>query len=296
MDVAVTGSSGLIGTALVESLRRDGHRVRRLVRRPPAAADEVGWDPDAGTIDHEALAGVDAVVHLAGESIGDKRWTERQKQRIRDSRVRGTTVVAEAVARLDPRPALLSASGVNYYGDSGDELLTEDSGPGGGFLADVVRQWEGATEPAEAAGARVVHLRSAVVLTPAGGALRRQLPLFRFGVGGKLGNGRFWFPWIAIDDEVGAICHLLTADVEGPVNLGAPGQVTNAEFTRVLGRVLGRPTFLTVPKPVLDIVLGRELADNLFASMRMVPARLETSGYAFRHPELEGALRHVLGR
>ena len=298
MDVAVTGSGGLIGRALVRRLQEGGHRVRRVVRSGGEGPDAVRWDPMVGTIDASALAGVDAVVNLGGEGIGDHRWTEAQKRRIRDSRVTGTTVLAEAMAALEPRPSvLLNASAVGYYGDRGDEVLTEASGPGTGFLSEVVQAWEGATRPAAAAGIRTACFRTGIVLAADGGALAKQLPLFRFGLGGRLGSGTQWLPWIALEDEVGAIVHLLTADVEGPVNLAAPDPVTNATFTEVLGRVLGRPSFLAVPAFGPRLLLGRELADELlFSSARMVPEKLRASGYQFALPELEGALRSVLDR
>jgi uncharacterized protein (TIGR01777 family) len=298
VDVAVTGSGGLIGRALVRRLQEGGHRVRRVVRSGGEGPDAVRWDPMVGTIDASALAGVDAVVNLGGEGIGDHRWTEAQKRRIRDSRVTGTTVLAEAMAALEPRPSvLLNASAVGYYGDRGDEVLTEASGPGTGFLSEVVQAWEGATRPAAAAGIRTACFRTGIVLAADGGALAKQLPLFRFGLGGRLGSGTQWLPWIALEDEVGAIVHLLTADVEGPVNLAAPDPVTNATFTEVLGRVLGRPTFLAAPAFGPRLLLGRELADELlFSSARMVPEKLRASGYEFALPELEGALRSVLDR
>jgi uncharacterized protein (TIGR01777 family) len=295
MDVAVTGSTGLIGTALVERLRAGGHRVRPVVRAEPQGPDEVRWDPAAGTIDAGALAGVDAVVHLAGEGIGERRWSDEQKRRILDSRVQGTGLIARTVAALDPKPAvLLTASGISVYGDRGDDVLTEDEPPGEGFLPDVVRAWEGAAQPAVDAGIRTVHARSGVVLSAAGGALAKQLPLFRFGLGGRMG-GPQWLPWIAVDDEVGAMVHLLTADVAGPVNVTSPEPVTNAEFTKVLGRVLGRPTVLPVPKLGPQLLLGRELAETLlYWSVRAVPAKLLASGYEFRLPGLEQALRALL--
>jgi len=298
VDVAVTGSGGLIGRALVRRLQEGGHRVRRVVRSGGEGPDAVRWDPMVGTIDASALAGVDAVVNLGGEGIGDHRWTEAQKRRIRDSRVTGTTVLAEAMAALEPRPSvLLNASAVGYYGDRGDEVLTEASGPGTGFLSEVVQAWEGATRPAAAAGIRTACFRTGIVLAADGGALAKQLPLFRFGLGGRLGSGKQWLPWIALEDEVGAIVHLRTADVEGPVNLAAPDPVTNATFTEVLGRVLGRPSFLAVPAFGPRLLLGRELADELlFSSARMVPEKLRASGYQFALPELEGALRSVLDR
>lgn len=298
MDVAVTGSGGLIGRALVRRLREGGHQVRRVVRSEGGGADEVRWDPMGGTIDSSALAGVDAVVHLAGEGIGEKRWTEAQKRRIRDSRVIGTTVLAEALTQLDPRPAtLLTASGISVYGDRGDEVVTEATAPGTGFLPEVVEAWEGATRAAAAAGIRTASFRNGVVLAADGGALAKQLPLFRFGLGGRLGPGTQWFPWIALDDEVEAIVHLLSADVEGPVNLCSPEPVTNATFTDVLGRVLGRPTVLPIPRLGPQLLLGRQLAEELlFWSVRAVPERLQASGFTFAHPDLEGALRAVLDR
>jgi uncharacterized protein (TIGR01777 family) len=298
VDVAVTGSGGLIGRALVRRLREGGHQVRRVVRSGGGGADEVRWDPMGGTIDSSALAGVDAVVHLAGEGIGEKRWTEAQKRKIRDSRVIGTTVLAEALTQLDPRPAtLLTASGISVYGDRGDEVVTEATPPGTGFLPEVVEAWEGATRPAAAAGIRTASFRNGVVLAGDGGALAKQLPLFRFGLGGRLGPGTQWFPWIALDDEVEAIVHLLSADVEGPVNLCSPEPVTNATFTEVLGRVLGRPTVLPIPRLGPQLLLGRQLAEELlFWSVRAVPERLQASGFTFAHPDLEGALRAVLDR
>jgi uncharacterized protein (TIGR01777 family) len=298
VDVAVTGSSGLIGRALVRRLADLGHQVRRVVRSGGGGPDEVRWDPMVGMIDSSALAGVDAVVHLAGEGIGDHRWTEAQKRRIKDSRVTGTTVLAEALARLDPRPAvLLTASGISVYGDRGDQVVTEATAPGSGFLPEVVVAWEAATSAAADAGIRTASFRNGIVLSPDGGALAKQLPLFRFGLGGRLGPGTQWMPWISLDDEVSAIVHLLTADVSGPVNLTSPEPVTNATFTSVLGRVLGRPTLLPVPKFGPRLLLGRQLADELlFWSVRAVPERLQASGFEFAHPDLEGALRAVLDK
>jgi uncharacterized protein len=298
VDVAVTGASGLIGRALVRRLEDLGHSVRRVVRSGGGGADEVRWDPMVGMIDSAALAGVDAVVHLAGEGIGDHRWTEAQKRRIKGSRVTGTTVLAEALARLDPRPSvLLTASGISVYGDRGDEVLTETTPPGSGFLPEVVEAWEAATKAAADAGIRTACLRNGVVLAAHGGALKRQLPLFRLGLGGRMGPGTQWLPWISLDDEVSAIVHLLSAGVAGPVNLTSPQPVTNATFTQVLGRVLGRPTLLPVPKLGPRLLLGRQLADELlFWSVRAVPDRLESSGFRFAHPDLEGALRAVLGK
>ena len=296
VDVAVTGSSGFLGTALVGALRAGGHQVRRIVRHRPTGDDEVGWDPQAGTIDDAGLAGVDAVVHLAGESIGGRRWSDEQKRRIRQSRTLGTALVAGTVASLDPRPqVLLSASGMNYYGDRGDEEVTEDWPPGDDFLAQVCVAWEAAAQPAADAGVRTALLRTGMVLDAGGGALARMLPLFKLGLGGRLGSGRQWWSWIALEDHIGAMVHLLTADVSGPVNLTAPEAVTNAEFSRTLGRVLHRPAVLPVPRLGPRLLVGTELADTLlFTSLRVRPEVLSNSGYAFRHATLEPALKAAL--
>lgn len=298
MDVAVTGSTGLIGTALVHDLRRRGHRVRTLVRRPPTSGDEVRWDPSAGVVDAAGLSGIDAAVHLAGEGIAAHRWTVGQKRRILESRTHGTRLLAATLATLDPKPAvLLSGSAVGFYGDRGDEPLTEDSPRGEGFLADVVEAWEAAAMPAVDAGIRTAYLRTGIVLSPAGGALGKLLPLFRLGVGGRIGSGRQWWPWISIDDEVGAITHLLTADVAGPVNLVSPNPVTNAELARTLGHVLHRPAILPTPMAAPSLLLGRELATSLLGdSARVAPTRLLASGYEFLHPHLDGALHALLDR
>lgn len=297
MDVAITGASGLIGSALSDTLRAAGHTVRP-VSRSAGGPGTVVWDPAAGTIDADGLVGVDAVVHLAGEGIADKRWSDAQKQRIRASRVDGTTLIARLVAELDPKPSvLLSGSAIGYYGDRGDEVLTESSPPGDGFLPEVVTAWEAATAAAAEAGVRVAHLRTGIVLSSDGGALAKQLPLFKVGLGGRLGSGQQWVPWISLEDEVGAIVHLLTADVEGPVNLTAPEPVTNATFTQTLADVLGRPAVLPIPRFGPELLLGKELAqDLLYSSARVVPSVLEGDGFRFVHPELEGALRSVLDR
>lgn len=297
MNVAVSGSGGLIGSALVARLVADGHQVRRLVRGPAEPGD-VSWDPVAGTVDQAALAGTEAVVHLAGAGIGDRRWSRARKQVIGDSRVTGTAAISTAMARLDPRPAVLvSGSAVGWYGDRGDEELTENSTGGSGFLAEVCRAWEAATAPAAEAAIRVVLARTGVVQSRAGGALARQLPLFRLGLGGPLGRGRQYISWISLDDEVGAIVHALsTPALAGPVNLVAPTPVTGAEFARILGRVLRRPARLPVPRAAMAVPFGRELVSELLSSQRAQPARLESSGYQFTHRELEPALRHLLGR
>jgi uncharacterized protein (TIGR01777 family) len=299
LHVAITGASGLLGSALGPFLTTGGHRVTPLVRgRPRDGA--IAWDPEAGTIDAERLDGVDAVVHLAGESIA-ARWTESSKRRIRESRLRGTRLIAETLARL-PRPprVLISASGVGVYGNRGDEILTESSSTRDAppdFFVELAREWEAATEPARAAGIRVVLLRMGVILSPAGGALQRMLLPFRLGVGGPLGSGRQWLSWIAIDDAVGAVHHALMTDtLTGPVNLSAPEPVRSREFAAAMGRVLHRPALLPAPAAGLRLLFG-EMADvALLASQRVVPAVLTSSGYGFRFPGLDGALRHMLGR
>lgn len=298
MNILVSGSTGFIGSALVAFLTQKGHSVTRLVRREPKAGSrEVRWDPAASAIDARALAGVDAVVHLAGEPVGPRRWTRRRKERIRDSRIGGTQLLSETLARLDPPPRVLaSASGVGYYGTRGDQTLREDSGPGTDFLAEVAVRWEAATAPAAQHGSRVVNLRFGNVLSPAGGVLANVLPLFKSSLGGRLGTGEHWMSWISLDDVVRAIYHTLDEDaLGGPVNIAAPGAVTNIEFTKTLGRVLSRPTLLPVPAALLRIVFGG-LADVLLASARMDPAKLLASGFRFQYPELEGALRAMLGR
>lgn len=299
MKIAVTGSSGLIGSALVPHLEAEGHTVLRLVRSAPRASGEVRWDPMAGTIDAAGLAGVDGAVHLAGEGIGTKRWSPEQKQKILDSRVRGTRLLAETLAGLDPKPSVLvSGSGIGYYGLRGDEVLTERSAAGSGFLADVVQQWESATLAAEQAGIRTVHLRTGIVLASQGGALGKVLPLFKLGLGGKLGRGDQWWSWISLEDEVRLILHVLTSDdVAGPVNACAPEPVTNAALTKALGKVLGRPTVLPVPKFALGLVMGGELTEEvILAGQRARPTVAEESGFRFHHPDVDAALRHVLGR
>jgi uncharacterized protein len=298
MRVAITGSTGLIGSALKPHLESLGHDVIRIVRSDPSGSD-ISWSPSEGRIDDRALDGVHAVVHLAGAGIGDKRWTDSYKRELLESRTKGTTLISDAIAAADDGPTvLLSGSAIGIYGARGDEELTEASTPGEGFLADICTQWEQATASAEAAGVRVVHLRTGIVLSAKGGALKRQLPLFKFGLGGKMGSGTQWQSWISIDDEVAAITHLLTADTAGAVNLTAPAPVTNAEFTDVLGDVLHRPTFLPIPKFGPKLLLGTELADNLlFSGQKVLPAVLEADpAFTFRHPDLATALHALLGR
>ncbi|MEO6878628.1 MAG: TIGR01777 family oxidoreductase, partial [Gemmatimonadaceae bacterium] len=257
MVIAISGSSGLIGSALVRALESHGHEIRPIVRRAPRTPLEISWNPEQGTIDAARLNGADAVIHLAGENIA-QRWTHDVKRRIRDSRVHGTTLIAQTLASLDPMPrVLVSGSAIGIYGDRGDETLDESSAPGTGFLADVCREWETATAAAASAGIRVVTVRTGLVLSHSGGALAKLLPLFRLGLGGKLGTGQQWMSWIALADYVEAIGLFLRNDqLAGPFNLVAPNPVTNAEFTRVLGRVLGRPEFMSVPRFALQLAMG----------------------------------------
>lgn len=296
MHVAITGSTGLIGSALVTSLTGAGHQITRLVRRPPKNPDEASWDPEGGGLDPQNLRGVDAVVHLAGEPIGARRWTQEQKRRIRDSRVESTRLLAETLAAMDGGPRVLScASGADYYGDRGEEALTEDSGPGASFLAQVCVDWEAAADPARQAGVRVTHLRTGLVLAGHALAMKRLLLLFKMGLGGRFGSGRQYWPWISLDDAVGLYGSAVAdGSWQGPLNAVAPEPVTNAEFTRALGRVLRRPTVVPVPRFGPKLVLG-ELADTLlFHSKRVLPERALVQGYDFCHPHLEEAFRDVL--
>lgn len=296
MKVLVSGSSGFIGSALVSSLVANGHNVTRLIRaQPKPGAAEVRWDPAAGTIDAAGLEGHDAVVHLAGERILG-RWTAAKKARIRDSRVKGTQLLAEALSKLArPPKVLLCASAIGYYGNRGDELLREESVLGTGFLSEVCREWEAASQAAAQKGIRVVQLRIGVVLSPAGGALGQMLLPFKLGLGGRLGTGKQYMSWIAIDDLLGIMQHALaTESLRGPVNGVAPRPVTNLEFTKTLGRVLSRPTIFPMPAFAARLVFGEVADEILLGSQRVEPARLAASGYKFRHPELEGALRHLL--
>ncbi len=297
MKVLVSGSSGLIGSALVPALRQAGHQVVRLVRRRPEPPDEFFWLPDAGQLDRSALEGVDAVIHLAGETIG-KRWTSSVKERIRTSRIEGARLLTEAMREMGTPPRVfVSASAVGYYGDRGSEILDENEAPGRGFLAEVCKDWEAATRPAAERGVRVVNTRTGIVLSGRGGALKAMLPLFQLGLGGVLGDGRQYMSWIAIDDAVRGYLHLLEdSGLSGPVNLTSPNPVTNAEFTQTLAKVLGRPAFLRVPAQVLALPLGEMAQETLLASQRAIPRRLLERGFQFQYPELEGALRHVLGR
>lgn len=297
MRIAITGASGLIGTALTDALRRDGQTVHPLVRRASDDPDAIAWDPARGTIDASGLEGVDAVVHLAGAGAGDKRWSSGRKREILESRTGGTDLLARTLVDLDRKPSVLvSASGVHYYGNPGDKVVTESSPAGTGFLTDVVVAWEAATSPASEAGIRTVLIRSGVVLSRRGGALARLLPLFRLGLGGRLGSGKQWWSWISIQDEVAAIRFLIDrSDVSGPVNLTSPQSITNGQLTKALGRLLSRPTLLPVPAFGPRLVFGREMADEVvFASQRVEPRVLVRSGYEFRHPDIDSGLRAAL--
>ena len=298
MKIAITGSSGLIGSALVPALRTDGHTVLRLVRRAPTGADEVGWDPARRELDPAALADVDAVVNLAGVGIGDQRWSEESKRAVLDSRVDATETVAAALAAAADRPrALLSASAIGWYGDTGDTAVDESAPVGAGFLAEVCRRWEASTAAAEAAGVRVAHLRTGLVCGP-GGLLGRLLPLARLGLAGPLASGRQYWSWISLADEIGAIRHVLgTDEVAGPVNLTGPEPLTNREFTRVLGRVLHRPVLAPpVPRIALRLAVGEFADEGIVIGQRVLPRVLTGSGYRFEHDTAEQALRWATGR
>ena len=298
MDVAVTGSTGLIGSALCTALEARGDRVVRILRRDPSGRGEIHWDPADGVLDPSDLRGTDAVVHLAGAGIADRRWTPAQRNRIRESRTRGTTLLAGALAEIrdDGGPStLVSGSAIGVYGDAGDHLLDEDGPRGTGFLADVCIAWERATERAGSAGIRVAHARTGVVLSPEGGLLAKQLPLFRLGLRGRLGSGHQYLSWISLRDEVAALLWLVDREVEGPVNLIAPSPVTNAEFARSLGSALGRPARLPVPTAMPMVMFGRDLVRELMlASTRVRPRVLEDGGFAFTDPELGPALRAMV--
>jgi hypothetical protein len=300
MRVAVSGSTGLVGSEVVTVLSAGGHDVVRLVRRVPAPGEKaVRWDPEKGEVDAAGLEGLDAVVHLAGENVGSGRWTAARKAAIRDSRVKGTRLLCEALAGLArPPETLVCASAVGYYGDRGEEVLTEESPPGAGFLPEVSREWEAASGAASRKGIRVVTLRIGMVISPKGGALARMLPLFRAGLGGVIGGGRQYVSWVALDDLPNIILHTLQrGDLRGPVNAVAPRPVTNREFTEALGKALSRPTPLPVPAFALRLAVGGEMADALLlSSARVVPKRLIDTGYAFLSAELEPALRRLLGR
>ncbi|RBY88849.1 TIGR01777 family protein [Blastococcus sp. TBT05-19] len=300
MKIAVSGASGFVGSALLPALREDGHEVLQLVRRTPRTAEEHRWDPRHRRIDATLLHDVDAVVNLGGVGVGDRRWTEKHKRAVLDSRVETTATLSQALAdaaAADPdRPrVLLNGSAVGFYGDTGDRVVDETAPAGDDFLAHVCTEWEGATEPAAQAGVRVVRLRTGLVLGP-GGLLKQLLPIFRLGLGGRLGSGRQYMPWISLRDEVDAIRFLLTSPLEGPVNLSGPVPVTNAEFTAALGRVLHRPAVLVVPPPALSLALGEFTRVGVLAGQRAVPAALTEAGFRFTHPDVEAALRAAVAR
>ncbi len=298
MKVLVSGSSGLVGSALVPFLSDGGNDVLRLVRRAPRDEREIEWDPERGIRDAARLEGLGAVVHLAGENIAAGRWTEERMRRIRESRVLGTKTLCEALARCRERAGVLvSASAIGFYGDRRTELLTEASASGAGFLADVCRAWEGATGAAADAGIRVVNARVGLVLSKRGGGLRRMLVPFSLGLGGRIGSGYQFMSWIALDDLRDALVHALQESaLSGPVNMVAPNPVTNREFTRALARVLRRPAIFPLPAFAARVLLGKMADELLLASQRVLPERLRETGFRFAYPELEGALRHVLGR
>ena len=297
MKVAVSGSHGLIGSALCQHLSGNGHTVLRIVRAGSVSTNaDISWNPESGTIDKEKLNGLDGIVHLAGENIAAGRWTDEQKKKIKDSRVKGTRLLAEALASLPLKPeVVVSGSAIGYYGDRGDELLTESSQAGSGFLADVCKQWEESMTAAKSAGIRVVHPRTGVVLSTKAGALGKMLPIFKLGGGGVIGDGRQYMSWISLDDEVKALEFLLTnRNIEGPVNLVAPNPVTNEEFTLALGRALHRPTILPLPGFAAKIILGQMADELLLASQKCQPNKLLDSGYTFDYPKLDTALLAAL--
>src|SRR5262245_45921852 len=296
MDVLITGAHGMIGTALIPHLRARGDRVLRLVRGEPEGSDDVRWDPPADTIDAAALEGVDAVIHLAGAGIGDKKWTPARKQLVLESRTQPTGLLTRTLASLDGKPrVLVSASAIGYYGDRGPESLTEDSGPGHDFGAEVCAAWEDATTPAAEAGIRVVRVRSGLVLASHGGFLKRLLLPFRLGLGGRLGSGEQYMSWIALDDELRAILHVVdNGSIGGAVNLTAPNPVPNRAFTDALGRAVHRPTLIPTPMFGVKAVYGGELVATLLGSQRVSSAKLQSSGFVFAHPDLDAALDDIL--
>ena len=288
--IAVTGASGLIGTALIGHLKSEGHTVQRLVRRPVVSSDEIQWDPAAGTVDLTALEGVDAVIHLAGANVGDKRWSKKYKAEILNSRLLGTTTIANAVNAVKPQ-VFISSSAIGWYGETGNRAVTEEDRPGDDFLAAVCKEWEAAADLAT--NTRTVKIRTGLVLDPTGGALGKMLPLFRFGLGGKLGNGKQWWSWITLHDQIRAICHLLEKPVEGAVNLTAPNPATNQEFTSALARALHRPAVFPVPGFALKIALGG-FSSEILGSKKVMPQKLMDSGFTFDYPHIAPALAKLV--
>ncbi|MBU3692425.1 MAG: TIGR01777 family protein [Candidatus Nanopelagicaceae bacterium] len=288
--IAITGASGLIGTALIGHLKSEGHTVQKLVRRPVISADEIQWNPAAGTVDLNALEGVDAIIHLAGANVGDKRWSKKYKAEILNSRLLGTTTIANAVNTVKPQ-VFISASAIGWYGETGNRAVTEEDRPGDDFLAAVCKEWEAAADLVTET--RTVKLRTGLVLDPTGGALGKMLPLFRFGLGGKLGNGKQWWSWITLHDQIRAICHLLEKPVEGAVNLTAPNPATNQEFTSALARALHRPAVFPVPGIALKIALGG-FSSEILGSKKVMPQKLVDSGFTFDYPHIAPALAKLV--
>ncbi len=297
MKIIISGASGLIGKPLVKNLRKHGHEVIQLVRRAPLS-NESQWNPATGQIDASIIDGADAVIHLSGAGIGDRRWTAKYKQELLESRTKSTSLLALTIANCTKKPSVfLSGSAIGIYGPRGDEQLDERSTHGSSFLADICKQWEDVAKPSVHAGVRTVFLRTGIVLTPLGGALKKQLPLFKFGLGGKFGNGKQWQSWISLDDEISAIEYLLTANISGAVNLTAPNPVTSGQFTKALARVLKRPAILPIPKFGPKLLLGAELAEALlFTGQRVMPVELQKSGFAFQHSTIDVALRALLNK
>jgi uncharacterized protein (TIGR01777 family) len=293
MRIAITGASGLIGTTLTTALEHAGHDPLHVVRREPTGPGELQWDIDAGTIDAAALEGVEAIVHLAGENIG-QRWNDEVRRAVLDSRVDGTRLIAQTAAGLASRPVLVCASATGFYGDRGDEIVDEDSVPGTGFLADVVEAWEAAAEPARAAGLRTVHLRQGIVLSKDGGALARMLLPFKLGTGGRIGTGRQWWSWVSLDDAVAAYLFALEQPLAGPVNVVAPGAVTNLEFVKALGIALHRPAIFPLPATAVKAAFGQMGEEMLLEGQRVAPTRLEAAGFTFGQPDIESGLASAL--
>jgi uncharacterized protein (TIGR01777 family) len=291
--IAITGSSGLIGTALAAALQDDGHDLLHVVRHAPTGRAEVQWDIERGFVDADALEGVEAIVHLAGENIG-QRWSDDVRRRVLDSRVNGTRLIAETAAGLASRPVLVCASAIGFYGNRGDEIVDEDSVPGTGFLADVVEVWEASAEPARAAGLRTAHLRQGIVLSKNGGALARMLLPFKLGTGGRIGSGRQWWSWVSLDDVVAAYLFALEQPLSGPVNVVAPGVVTNQEFVKALGRALHRPAIFPLPAAAVKAAFGEMGEEMLLGGQRVAPTRLEAAGFTFGQPDIDSGLASAL--
>lgn len=288
--IAITGASGMIGSALLGHLKSEGHTVQRLVRRPVVSPDEVFWNPKTGEVDLAPLEGVDAVIHLAGANVGDKRWSKKYRAEILNSRLLGTNTIATAVGKLKPQ-VFISSSAIGWYGETGNRSVTEDDRPGDDFLAAVCKEWESAADTAS--GSRVVKIRTGLVLEPTSGALGKMLPLFKLGVGGKLGNGKQWWSWITLHDQIKAICYLLEKDLEGPINLVSPNPATNQEFTAALARALRRPALIPVPGFALKIALGG-FSSEILGSKRVLPKKLTDSGFEFDYPHLAPALAALI--